>query len=80
MDKEIQVTKSGIRTCRVLCNVLTVTLGFAQYGFGFTSWSNLEPAFEIYFGWNESETKFWGDLNTSIIVLGGMSGSLIMAS
>ena len=69
----------GIYVWRVLGNVLTVTLGWAQYGFGFTSWSNVEPAFQIYFGWSESETKFWGDVSTSVIVLGGMTGSLIMA-
>lgn len=74
-----QKRESGIRKCRVLSNVLVVTLGWAQYGFGFTSWSNLEPAFQVYFGWSEGETKFWGDMNTSVTVLGGMTGSLIMA-
>ena len=65
---------------RVLGNVLVVTLGWAQYGFGMTSWTNLEPAFKIYYGWTEDETIFWGDVNTSLTVLGGMTGSLFMAN
>ena len=44
------------------------------------AWTNVEPAFAVYFGWSESETKFWGDMMTSVVFLGLMTGSSIMAS
>ena len=60
-------------------NVLTITLGFAQFGLGTTSWSNLEPAFAIMFGWTVEETEFWGDVSTSSSILGAMIGALLMS-
>ena len=70
----------GIYKGRVLGNALVVTLGWFQLGYGYISWTNLEPAFSVYFGWNESETKFWGDVNTSVLVLGTWTGSVIMSN
>ena len=77
---QVEDRSGGIYKCRVLGNVLTVTLGWFQFGFGTISWTNVEPAFAVYFGWSEDETKFWGDVMTSVIVMGTMTGSLIMAS
>ena len=59
--------------------MLVITLGFSQFGLGATSWSNLEPAFAVKFGWDKSDTIFWGDLSTSVLILGAMIGALLMA-
>jgi len=44
---------SGIRKCYVFFNVLTVSLGFMQFGVGMNSWSNTQPAWQVYFGWSD---------------------------
>jgi len=57
-------------------NVLTISLGFMQFGVGMNSWSNTQGAFSKYFGWTESQETMYGDILQSIIILGAAIGAL----
>ena len=39
--------KQGIKLAYVIANMVTVAIGFLQFGFGVSSWGNISPSFEI---------------------------------
>ena len=65
-----------INKCYMFMHVLTVSLGFMQFGIGMSSWSPTQPAFEVFFGWTDSETTLYGDGLQSVCILGAAVGAL----
>ena len=68
--------QGGIRKCYVFFNVLTVSLGFMQFGFGMNSWSNTQDAWQNHFDWDDDRTTIMGDVLQSITIAGAAVGSL----
>jgi len=44
----------GINKVYLFFNILTVSLGFMQFGVGMNSWSNSQPAFAYKLDWDDS--------------------------
>ena len=66
----------GINKVYLFFNILTVSLGFMQFGVGMNSWSNSQPAFAYKLDWDKDQEKVLGDVCQSIIIFGAACGAL----
>ena len=80
MKTEGEVNKNDIHTCYIMLHSLVINIGMFQFGYGMSSWGNLESTFSALNGWNAEEDRFWITTITTISNLGAMTGALSAGS
>lgn len=52
----------GIKKGYLFFNIMTISLGYMQFGVGMNSFSNTQDAWQNFFGWTDDEAILYGDV------------------
>ena len=76
MSTERPIDRKNIKVGAVFANIVTIALGFFQFGIGMGSWNSISASFQCMYDWTDSEHTRFDSVINSVCIAGAMAGAI----